>query len=108
MANHSIGSIYTRLGTLTAHPAAFVVVGVFGLLWLVFGEKFGWQEAATFATLVMTLIIQRAEHRDTQALHAKLDELLRAKGEARTELIGMDEQEPEDIEDHRKKMRASA
>jgi low affinity Fe/Cu permease len=25
----------------------------------------------------MTLFIQRAEHRDTQAIHAKLDELLR-------------------------------
>jgi low affinity Fe/Cu permease len=27
----------------------------------------------------MTLFIQRAEHRDTQAIQAKLDELLRAK-----------------------------
>jgi low affinity Fe/Cu permease len=34
----------------------------------------------------MTLIIQRAEHRDTQAIHAKLDELLRAEGGARNEL----------------------
>ena len=32
------------------------------------------------ATPMMTLIIQRAEHRDTQAIHAKLDELLRAEG----------------------------
>ena len=34
----------------------------------------------------MTLFIQRAEHRDTQAVHAKLDELLRVEGRARTEL----------------------
>jgi low affinity Fe/Cu permease len=28
----------------------------------------------------MTLFIQRAEHRDTQAIHAKSDELLRVEG----------------------------
>ena len=31
----------------------------------------------------MTLFIQRAEHRDTQAIQAKLDELLRADRSAR-------------------------
>jgi low affinity Fe/Cu permease len=42
----------------------------------------------------MTLFIQRAEHRDTQAIHPKLDELLRA----RDELTKLDEQQPEEIE----------
>jgi low affinity Fe/Cu permease len=49
----------------------------------------------------MTLVIQRAEHRDTQALHAKLDELLRADKGARTELVGIDDEEPEIIEERR-------
>jgi low affinity Fe/Cu permease len=49
----------------------------------------------------MTLFIQRAEHRDTQAIHAKLDELLRVEGRARSELIELDNQEPEAIEQHR-------
>ena len=49
----------------------------------------------------MTLIIQRAEHRDTQAIHAKLDELLRAEGRARSELTRLDDEEPEVIEAHR-------
>jgi low affinity Fe/Cu permease len=49
----------------------------------------------------MTLFIQRAEHRDTQAIHAKLDELLRAEGQARDELTGLDDEEPEEIEAHR-------
>jgi hypothetical protein len=56
---------------------------------------------ATVATWFMTLIIQRAEYRDTQAIHAKLDELLRAEGGARNELTMLDEQEPENIEEHR-------
>jgi low affinity Fe/Cu permease len=40
----------------------------------------------------MTLVIQRAEHRDTQAIHAKLDEILHAMGEARNELTKLGEE----------------
>ena len=95
----------TRFGLWTVHPAAFAVVAAFGVLWFVFADSFGWQEIATLATLMMTLFIQRAEHRDTQALHAKLDELLHAKGEARSDLSRLDEREPEEIEGHRAKAR---
>jgi low affinity Fe/Cu permease len=49
----------------------------------------------------MTLIIQRAEHRDTQAIHAKLDELLRVEGRARSELTELDDEEPEVIKERR-------
>ena len=48
---------------------------------------------------------QRAEHRDTQAIHAKLDELLRASGRARNELAWLDDKEPETIEQHRERAR---
>jgi hypothetical protein len=34
-------------------------------------SSFDWHAIATMATWFMTLIIQRAEHRDTQAIHAK-------------------------------------
>ena len=46
---------------------------------------------ATLATWGMTLLIQRAEHRDTQAIHAKLDELLKVHGEADNSLMSIDE-----------------
>jgi low affinity Fe/Cu permease len=49
----------------------------------------------------MTLFIQRAEHRDTQAIHAKLDELLRAGAEADEGLAMLDRKEPEEIARHR-------
>ena len=49
----------------------------------------------------MTLLIQRANRRDTLALHAKLDELLRVDTQARSELTRLDEEEPEEIETHR-------
>jgi low affinity Fe/Cu permease len=46
----------------------------------------------------MTLFIQRSEYRDTQAIHAKLDELLRVHGEAQNSLATLDDKEPEQIE----------
>jgi len=99
--------VLTRLGVLSAHPAAFLVVALYAVAWAVFDwHNFNWGSAATIATLFMTLLIQRAEHRDTQAIHAKLDELLRANDEARTELTKLDQQEPELIERHRQRAQA--
>ena len=72
------------------------------MLWLIFSPaSFEWNAVATLAVFVMTLFIQRANRRDNLALHAKLDELLRVDGEARSELTQLDEQEPEAIERHR-------
>jgi len=101
MINH-IAPLLTRLGVFTAHPTAFLIVLAYVAVWIWFSpQTFDWHAVATVATCVMTLFIQRAEHRDTQAIHAKLDELLRAERHARTELVGLDTQEPEVIERHR-------
>ena len=97
-----LGPGLTRLGVMTAHPAAFLVVFGYVSVWLIVRpQDFDWHAVATVATWLMTLIIQRAEHRDTQAMHAKLDELLRAEHRARTELTRIDEAEPEVIQQHR-------
>jgi low affinity Fe/Cu permease len=102
--HHAIRHALTRVGEFTTHPAAFAVVAAYALAWLVFSpETFGWAAIATLATWLMTLFINRTEHRDTQALHAKLDELLRTHGEARTDLTTLDDRDVEDIEEHRKR-----
>jgi low affinity Fe/Cu permease len=92
----------THVGQAAGHPAAFLVVIVYAGVWLTFSPAtFEWNAIATLAVFVMTLFIQRANRRDNLALHAKLDELLRVDGDARTELTQLDEQEPEAIERHR-------
>jgi low affinity Fe/Cu permease len=92
----------THAGQAAGHPAAFLVVIVYAVLWLTFSRAtFDWNAVATLAVFVMTLFIQRANRRDNLALHAKLDELLRVDGDARSELTQLDEQEPEVIERHR-------
>jgi Low affinity iron permease len=85
-------------------PARVRYRGVYVALWLILifkPESFGWGSIATVATWVMTLFIQRAETRDTLAIHAKLDELLRAEHHARKELTTLDQKEPEEIARHR-------
>lgn len=92
----------TNLGVSIAKPAAFVIWAAYVTLWIVFDTKtFDFHAVATMATWLMTLFIQRAGHRDTQAIHAKLDELLRAHERARNELIDVDQKEPEEIERQR-------
>ncbi len=98
-----LARLFTRLGVSAAHPAAFGIVFLYGVLWFIFArETLEWHAIATLATWFMTLFIQRAEHRDTQAIQAKLDELLRVQREARNELTHLDELEPEEIEQHRR------
>ena len=76
----SVRGWLTDTGVLAARPAAFAVFAIYGAAWITFGDGLEWHSLATLATWGMTLVIQRAEHRDTQAIHAKLDELLKANG----------------------------
>ena len=62
---------------------------------------------ATLGVWFMTLLIQRTEHRDTQALQAKLDELLHAHSQANNAITKIDDEEPEDIVRHRTQARAT-
>ncbi|MBZ9841378.1 low affinity iron permease family protein [Mesorhizobium sp. CA5] len=99
MATLQLREALTKVGTLTSRPAAFLILGGYTLAWYVFErETLDWHGAATLITWAMTLFIQRAEHRDTQALQAKLDELIKANDKARNEIAGMDDKEPEEIE----------
>ena len=57
--------------------------------------------------LGMTLVIQRAEHRDTQAIHAKLDELLKAAHHANNDIMRIDDEDAEEVEQERKRVRCT-
>ncbi|MFC3068186.1 low affinity iron permease family protein [Phenylobacterium soli] len=97
----------TELGVMSGHPVAFAILGLYTVAWVVFDrESLDFHGLATLVTWTMTLFIQRAEHRDTQAIQAKLDELLRAHGDARDELTHLDEQTAEEIETHREEERS--
>src|SRR5262249_11224214 len=100
----AVRHVLTSLGVVMASPVAFVLLAIYAGLWFAFDHQtLDWHASVTLATLFMTLVIQRAEHRDTQALHAKLDELLRVTDDAKSELTDLDQKEPEEIEKRRER-----
>ena len=101
-----IRHLLTWLGVITSRPWAFAIILAYGLFWWIFDrQSLDWHGFATLATWLMTLLIQRAEHRDTQGIHAKLDELLHAEAHASNRLTKLDKEEPEVIEKHRERAR---
>ena len=76
------------------------------LVWLVTGPLFGysntWQlvinTGTTIITFLMVFLLQNTQNRDNQAVHLKLDELLRAVKNARTSFIDIEELPDEDLE----------
>ena len=96
----------TNFGRIAGHPAALSIVAIYAGLWVWFSPNtFEWNAVATLLVWMMTLFIQRSNRRDSLAVQAKLDELLRSHAEARGELAALDDEEPEDIEKHREEER---
>lgn len=80
--------------------AVFVVIA-----WAFTGPLFDfsdtWQlvvnTGTTIVTFLMVFLIQNTQNRDSQALHMKLDELIRAISGARNGLIDLDELTDEEL-----------
>ena len=75
------------------------------LIWATTGPYFHfsdtWQlvinTGTSVITFLMVFVIQYTQTRDTQAIHLKLDELLRAVKEARNEIINVEDQTDEQM-----------
>ena len=89
----------TALRVLASRPIAFFVVIACGGAWALFSpQTLDWQGIVALAVWMMTVLLQRAEHRDTQAIHAKLDHLLQAVEKADPHLSVVEKMQPEEIE----------
>lgn len=94
----------------TGQPLCFgLAVGVV-LAWLVSGPLFGfsdtWQliinTGTTIVTFLMVFLIQNTQNRDTEAMHIKLDELIRATKAAHNALLDLEEMDEEALQRIRK------
>ncbi|MCK1423577.1 low affinity iron permease family protein [Bradyrhizobium sp. 180] len=107
MAPSEVRAWLTNIGVLAARPGAFAVFLLYAALWIIFGNGRDWHSLATLATWGMTLVIQRAGHRDTQAIHAKLDGLLKVHDDAKNSLMNIDDRDAEEVERERAQVRTS-
>lgn len=113
MKSHSYASTIPDVGHViskwvadaAAQPLSQAAVIGFCILWWSFGLPTG-ELTATLSILAITLtqmVLNRQrmresdDHRRDIAMHAKLDELLRAEQHARKELAGIEELETEEI-----------
>ena len=98
-----------RTATLTGRPAAFLAAALVIAVWAITGPLFGfsdtWQlvinTGTTIVTFLMVFLIQSTQNRDAEAIQVKLDELIRAVGHARNELMDLEELEEEDLDELR-------
>lgn len=94
---------------------AFFVACLVVLVWAATGPLFSWSDTwqlvintgTTIVTFLMVFLIQATQSRDTIAIHAKLDELIRV-GEARNELMLAEEASQEELERMRRELQQEA
>lgn len=90
----------------TGRPATFFLAVLVIVGWAVTGPLFHysntWQlvinTGTTIVTFLMVFLIQHTQNRDSQAIHVKLDELIRAMAGARNTLLDLDRLSDEELE----------
>jgi low affinity Fe/Cu permease len=89
-------------GSAWAFLVALGTIIVWGVSGPIFGFSDTWQlvinTGTTIVTFLMVFLIQNTQNRDAKAIHLKLDELIRAIGKARTELVDLEDLSENELE----------
>jgi len=93
----------------TGRPAAFAVAGAIIVIWALSGPMFHfsdtWQlvinTGTTIITFLMVFLIQNTQYRDSEAVHLKLDELIRALEGAHNALLDLEDLDDKELDEIR-------
>ena len=101
---------FTRLAKaasrFTGRPLCFSLALLTVAAWAITGPLFGfsntWQlvinTGTTIVTFLMVFLIQNTQNRDTEAMHLKLDELIRATRGAHNRMMDLEERGEEELD----------
>jgi low affinity Fe/Cu permease len=101
-SSSNFGSLFAgfarRIATASGSPWAFVGGVIVILAWAGLGPAVGYSDtwqlvintSTTVVTFLMVFLIQNTQNHEARVLQLKLDELIRALGPARTELVNME------------------
>jgi low affinity Fe/Cu permease len=95
-------------------PKTFLAAIVIICIWAASGPLFHfndtWQliinTSTTIITFLMVFLIQNTQNRDTDMLHLKIDELLRATTDAQNALLSLDNLDQHELHELRRKYKA--
>ena len=113
--NHNAGfEVYCadRASDLAGKPVTWLTCCALIVLWAASGPFLHfsdtWQlivnTTTTIITFLMVFLIQSTQNRDSKAVQAKLDELLRAIEEARPEYIGVEHESEAGVDNKKRKV----
>jgi low affinity Fe/Cu permease len=100
----------------TGKPITFVAAVAIVVIWAVTGPLFHfsdtWQlvinTGTTIITFLMVFLIQNTQNRDSEAMHIKMDELIRAVQGAHNALLDLEELEDKELDEVRERYRRLA
>ena len=116
----SRSSWFTRFANRASHatgrPMTFVLALAIVIVWGVTGPIFGfsdtWQliinTGTTIVTFLMVFLIQNTQNRDSEAMHVKMDELIRALSGAHNALLDLEELDEKTLDTIRARYRKLA
>ena len=94
----------------TGRPGVFIGAVLIVVLWAITGPIFHYSDiwqlvintGTTIITFLMVFLIQNTQNRDTEAMHIKLDELIRAVDAAHDSMMNLEELDEKELDEIRK------
>ena len=94
-----------RTSIATGSPWAFLSAATIVIVWAISGPVFHFSEVwqlvintgTTIVTFLMVFLIQNTQNRDSEAIHLKLDELLRAQDKARDSMVDLEDMSDDEL-----------
>lgn len=93
------------IAEVAGHPVTFSFALLTIIIWGVTGPLFRYSDTwqllintgTTIVTFLMVFLIQKTQNRDTQAIHLKLDELIRVTKGARNMMLDLEHMDDESL-----------